>query len=322
MIRRKIRIYLIGGLGNQIFGYAFAEFLKTSVKAQIEISDKYIKFGSNPKRKFQIDKIFKYDTKINFKSQSKFAQNLLSKSRIMRSIFWRISHFFENIQTEVDWEKGSLINLDKIYFRDYFQEWTYADLVNLKKLVSHTKKIQKSRSFGKLDKELKEFKPICIHIRVGDYLNFPDIYKLAPEDYFLKSIRMLSGKTRKPIWVFCESKSELKKYYPNLFLLSKKIFDADSDLTDMETFKLLSNSSNLITTNSTFSLWAGWLAANSGAKVVSLSENNDLLNISNYYKWYRYSKKHLKFLKPTSEPIEFKRRKAQVIALANRLKNE
>ena len=49
---------------------------------------------------------------------------------------------------------------------------------------------------------------------------------------------------------------------------------------------------------------------------------NGILNISNYYKWYRYSKKHLKFLKPTSEPIEFKRRKAQVIALANRLKNE
>ena len=36
----------------------------------------------------------------------------------------------------------------------------------------------------------------------------------------------------------------------------------------------------------------------------------------------KLGKKHLKFLKPTSEPIEFKRRKTQVIALANRLKNE
>lgn len=158
MITRKIRIYLIGGLGNQIFGYAFAEFLKKSVKAQIEISDKYIKFGSNPKRKFQIDKIFKYDTKINFKSQNKFVQNLLSNSRILRSIFWRISHLFENIQRETDWEKRMQIESDKIYFRDYFQEWTYAEIVNLKKLVLHNKKNQNSRSFVKLDKELKEFK--------------------------------------------------------------------------------------------------------------------------------------------------------------------
>jgi IS1 family transposase len=295
----KIRIYAIGGLGNQLFAYAFAQTLSEFSQIKIEISDRFIAFGSNPDRKLHLDKFAANNYQIKFLNYSKTINNLIKKSMLFRRFAWKIFHL-KKFYSEKDLLENRVKSSKKISFRDYFQNWIYAESVGHKHFLEMMSKQPKSQLLKQMKSEMEQSQPIAIHLRLGDYLDLPNIYDLVPQKYFLEAIERIQKNENKEIWIFCENINEIEIYYPFVKQLASKIIDKSFGISDLETFYLLSDSKFLVTTNSTFSMWAGWIASNNNAVVYSYKAG-DSGHISNYHKWFRYEKKTESFEDPTSD---------------------
>ena len=301
MQMNKIRVYAIGGLGNQLFAYAFALALSEFSQIKVEISDKFIAYGSNPGRQLQLDKFAANNYQINFIDHSKKINYLIKNSLFFRRIVWKFFHL-EKIYSEKDLLENQVKQSKKISFRDYFQNWSYAEFIGYKHFLEMNLTQPKSQFLKQIESEIEYRQPIAIHLRMGDYLDFSNIYNLVPQDYFLEAIEKIQKNEKREVWIFCENKNEIESYYPIIKQLSNKIIDKSSGISDLETFYLLSKSKFLVTTNSTFSLWAGWIASNNNSVVYSYKEGEDS-HVSNYHKWSRYVKENKSFKDPSSENL-------------------
>lgn len=264
----QIKVRLVGGIGNQLFGVFFGLAVNIYLKSNLYADDTLIWLGSNTKRKLEVDKL-QFDPLIVSFSNSKLPKiTTLFKIRFLRKICWYLLTRSKKVTKEDDLKKMNFSFEIGQTFAGYFQDWFYADLVHdlnpdLKLQIKNP-----GQEYSNVMSDLSKYRPICIHIRLGDYLDFPELYPKLPERYYLESIRHLSNVSKNQIWVFTEDASKLEIYYPNLQKVSDRIIDQKDNINDLESFLLLAESDKLIASNSTYSLWAAWFVEKSGGNVV------------------------------------------------------
>jgi hypothetical protein len=259
---------LLGGIGNQLFGVFFGMAVNLFLKTDFYADDELIKLGSNQKRKLEIDKLKFEPLNPTFIKCEQAQSNLVYKIKFFRKISWYLLTKSKSVTKE------ETLNKENFYFKigqtfvGYFQDWFYADLVHELNPNLKLQMINPSKDYLEAVSDLLMHRPICIHVRLGDYLDFPELYPKLPEHYYLDSIIHLSSGRKEQVWVFTEESSKLEFHYPNLFSLSDRIIDQYNILNDLESFLVLSQSDKLVTSNSTYSLWSAWFAEKNGAKVV------------------------------------------------------
>jgi hypothetical protein len=153
-------------------------------------------------------------------------------------------------------------------FSGYFQDWLYIDYVYEQNSSFDFSLNNPSSIYLNLAKDAEQSKPIFVHVRLGDYLNFPNIYSILPESYFLDSLKHLGLNNNEKIWLFAEDLEQVKKFYPELIKRADKVIDKKIGLNDIESFKLLCQGTKLIASNSTFSMWAAWFVNKNGFRAV------------------------------------------------------
>jgi hypothetical protein len=153
-------------------------------------------------------------------------------------------------------------------FSGYFQDWFYVDYVYEQNSSFDFNLKNPSSIYLNLVKDAEQSKPIFVHVRLGDYLNFPDIYSILPENYFLDSLKHLRSNNNEKIWLFAEDFEQVKKFYPELIKRADKVIDKKICLNDIESFKLLCQGTKLVASNSTFSMWAAWFVNKNGFRAV------------------------------------------------------
>jgi hypothetical protein len=266
--RESITVRIVGGLGNQLFTLFFGVAVSTVLGGKLLVDDKLIVFGSNSDRKIEILNL-KFG-KIQFQLKKNYFQprKLIKRSLIIRRVIWRMFNFQRYLVSESMVANANFRFRLGQTFSGYYQDWFYADFVYKTNGNFFVEVVNPTASYESLRLDLKNDKPICIHVRLGDYLNFPEVYSILPEYYYLDAINYLSSGRKLPIWVFIESKTELVTHYPNIFALTDKVIDRSFGVSDSESFALLQESQSIVTSNSTYSLWAAWFAEKNGANVV------------------------------------------------------
>lgn len=284
----SIRVQLLGGLGNQLFGLHFGVAVSSRLNIELQISDSMISLGSNKSRSLQISNFEFSSTDIVYRVIKKRSFELLGTNQLLRRIQWKLqlrrTQFIDDEKIKVanfKFKSGQL-------FSGYFQDWVFADYLYEegkrlmpKKISSHTEE---------LINLLKQQRVVCIHLRLGDYLDFPDIFTILPEEYYLNALKYFEQGEKFKFWIFVEDLSQAVLFYPNLVDSADKVFDRSSKLTDVESFIVLSKSSNLIASNSTYSLWAAWFVnKNQGTAIVpkQLGINGVSDELSDA-RWHRY----------------------------------
>lgn len=284
----SIRVQLLGGLGNQLFGLHFGVAVSSRLNIELQISDSMISLGSNKSRSLQISNFEFSSTDIVYRVIKKRSFELLGTNQLLRRIQWKLQ--LRRTQF-IDDEKIKVANFKfkpgQLFF-GYFQDWVFADYLYEegkrlmpKKISSHTEE---------LINLLKQQRVVCIHLRLGDYLDFPDIFTILPEEYYLNALKYFEQGEKFKLWIFVEDLSQAVLFYPNLVDSADKVFDRSSKLTDVESFIVLSKSSNLIASNSTYSLWAAWFVnKNQGTAIVpkQLGINGVSDELSDA-RWHRY----------------------------------
>jgi hypothetical protein len=149
-------------------------------------------------------------------------------------------------------------NLDGWKVRGFFQDFRVAEefIATFGKSAFGLK--NESPTLIEMTDQILKKSVVAIHVRRGDYLNYKDSFGLLTNEYYLASLKLLSEeKEFSDVMIFSDS--------PELVVdLSKKIdiqtqVISPSELSTSETMVLMSRCAGLITSNSTFSFWAGML---------------------------------------------------------------
>ena len=255
-----IIVKISGGLGNQMFQYAFGKCLGKKYGHEVKVDISW--YDRTDERLYGLGVL---DTPPEVASPKEIARCLFP-SRII-SFFaqyirhiWRYSprYIFEKEQFVFN---ETLSKEDNLYFDGYWQHYLY---VNDWDTVSSS--FQYTARNLKFTEELKERRlnsqsNIVIQIRGGDYINNSDVGNICDTEFFRKATSYIKEKVSDPYYlVFTDTPEYAKKVLQGLDInygLAPRV--PENPREDVE---LMSLCDYIITSNSTFGWWGAWLNKN------------------------------------------------------------
>ena len=255
----------MGGLGNQLFGFFFGLVVSRELNNTLLIDSCLIKFGSNPKRELNLNRLEPVYEKLVFKDSLTKLSEFIFRSNLLKRIYGRhLKNSIGNFK-ESDLSNSKFRFSGDQVFYGYFQDWFYIDRFSKSSTKFQLTIKNPSENFKETLQDLQSIDPICIHLREGDYLEYPEIYKVIPQRYFEFVLSLeLSKNSQREVWIFTEQEESLRGYQREFLNKASKILDQNSGLNELESFLLMANSGSLIATNSTYSLWAAWFVWKNG----------------------------------------------------------
>lgn len=247
---KKIIVDLYGGLGNQLFQYAFAKSLESIYDVKIEFNTNffYKNFKDQTIRKIGLTKFG-----INFIEQRKnIIEKLITKEPIS-VLIPKINHkyFNEKNLNHYNFDKIELKN--KNYFTGYWQNYKYFDLIKKELKVDLSLDHNLINLDSKIIKEISNSNSLCIHVRRTDYIGTP--YEIVDIEYYKKGYELISTKISSlKTYVFSDDINWAMK---NLSFIPNTTFCNYSMIND---FHLMTLCKYFIIPNSTFSWWAAYLS--------------------------------------------------------------
>lgn len=259
-------VKLYGGLGNQLFQYAFGCFLRKQGYQVRYYSEPHISVST-----FDIEKIFHnilFADDIQLSSLNYTFFNRL-QYRICRSLWRR----FPGIRPDVLVENGSQYQNDVLHYRiydGYWQSWRYITQEFSEKLYVEVSKMAQDSCYNN---QLCSENTVLLHIRRGDYLRKDNRLLFASVDstYYSSAIQYMCNHVADPVfYVFSDDIVWAREEFSAQLLVSDNIRLVFIDESDtLRSFSLMSACQHAIIPNSTFSWWAAWLISNSDKIVIS-----------------------------------------------------
>jgi len=257
--RNVLTSRIAGGLGNQLFklmaGVRIAEDLGLDLIFDISIYSATKEVGHNlSPRGFELNyfpNLLNYKFNNNVPRIYKFKLDRLLK-RAPYTVKSKFGYFDDGILSRWDCVTPPKYldgNFENIQFLPGNPE--------IAKLLEFPNK--KSEWFSHLEKEILNDSIIAIHVRRGDYLNFPEIYDVLSPNYYSEGVKtLLHSLGNSKIWLFSDdldgAHEWLKGHLPNI----RKI-ETPNSIRPGEVLRLMSLASGIVAAHSTFSWWAGYL---------------------------------------------------------------
>ena len=248
---RRFFIHLQGGLGNQLFIYFGAEYLRQIYKKKIF----FISTTSNQLSKIGIAK---------FKNESILLQNtnrffILIFARISKlRVFKKYIYFANDVGYEEINDKAESLK----FISGYFQSYLYSEESRLKQSLIYENLITSIRN-KQLLRDIDFRNSVAIHVRRGDYLLDKNSYfGLLSAEYYREALLKISLiKSYDSVYLFSDTK--ITDVFKENLNISNAIKVSDmtkcENLDDILTLALLTKFENCIISNSTFSWWGAYL---------------------------------------------------------------
>ena len=218
-----------GGIGNQLFQFAFYKFLK-SKNFDVDIDISWYEDIKKTKNNLTIRKFVLNNIINNFPNTINYKRNLKDRILSFRSEFLKIYLAKKNI-------------FYSNFFDGYWQDIYFAKYLTLNDIQSNLKK---------LDYDLPE-KYYILHMRYGDFKR-SKAHECLSENFYLDNMDKLK---KFPIFALTDDNDQaeqiIKKTKQNIKIL---------DTSDIEAFSIILNSEGGIASNSTFCWWPIFLSKN------------------------------------------------------------
>lgn len=259
-----IIVKIIGGLGNQMFQYAYSKNLEQKgYKVKIDISS----FETYKLHGYQLD-YYDIDLQISTKEENdKFYKNNIF-FKILKKIGFNFSKsigekslLFDHRLLEIE---------DNNYVDGYFQSENYfknirETLINQfiikQEILNYTNEIK--------DKIVNSKNSCSLHIRRGDFINSTNIsiHGSCNLNYYKNAIKFLEGKEDNiDYFIFSDDINWCKE---NLEMKGIVFIESEVKRLPHEDIYLMSLCKHNIIANSTFSWWGAWLNQNQNKIVIT-----------------------------------------------------
>jgi len=258
-----IIVKLKGGLGNQLFQYAFGRLLSikrnTSVKFDVLSVDK-----RDIHRDFKLDK---FNTKIELASSEEVEENEYPFGLISKILAWATRKILRNYN--IGYSEKIIYSNNK-YYDGYWQSYKYLEPIKKELLTEISLKESVNKKYSELISRINSSNSVSIHIRRGDYVNDSKTKKAHVTfglEYYEEAIKIIKDKIKDPVFfVFSDDiswvKENLKINYPIFFV-------SNPEIKDYEELIIMSTCKHNIIANSSFSFWGAWLNQNQNKTVLA-----------------------------------------------------
>jgi len=255
----RFTVPLFGGLGNQLFGLAFAAYLTLSQPNAVQTmlmrqSKGNETHGQNVQTAFNADvEIFQVTEKFSDLVTLTYLRFARSKGCIAPRLG---NYFYLNSSGELEILANKPLHGKSIFVSNYFRTKQYLDwLQERSKFLQLTPTLTSSR-FGYFSTMVQSKDVFVVHVRRGDYMR-PSIGEALPPSFFLRALSSLGASKKSPLVLLSDSPDLVKREFTELgFDNIVNNPDAKNHLTAAESLAIASKSHNFVMSNSTFSWWA------------------------------------------------------------------
>ena len=257
-------IKLKGGLGNQLFQYAFGRLIAISRNEELFLDKDILGQKGDTYRSYGLD-CFKIKAGIaNFSDilKYKYPLGIISKAwRFFKAKFLRIFH--------IGYETRMLQTKSQ-YLDGFFQSYKYLELIKEELLAEIVLKDGFSINTQRYLAMMSEGQSVALHVRRGDYVNNKETSKahfVCDLNYYNQAIALMESKLGNNLkfYVFSDDIDWCKESFKG----EKFVFV--SNLGDCQELMLMSKANHNIISNSSFSFWSAWLNVNENKVVISPS---------------------------------------------------
>ena len=256
---------IIGGLGNQMFQYAYAKALEQKgheVKIDISAFETYKLHGG-----YQLDKY-----NIDLDSSIKDENDKFYKNTFFYKVLRRFGMDFSRRIKEKSllFDKKLLEIDDNSYLDGYFQCEKYFKDIREIILKQFTINQEVSNYTKEIKNKIQNSQNSCsLHIRRGDFVNSTNIniHGACDIEYYKKAIKYLEEKVENiNYFIFSDDIEWVKE---NLAIQNAIYIDSKEKRIPHEDIYLMSLCKNNIIANSSFSWWGAWLNQNEKKIVIA-----------------------------------------------------
>lgn len=243
-------IKLMGGLGNQMFQYAFGIAIGGKVKYDASWFDKTRGNPDVTQREYELD-----FWNINPK--------LVNTSKIFG--FIKRKHIIEN---PFNVYNPKLLQIKSGCIEGYFQVARYYDSIREQLLKDFVPRQKPTPQNQKILDLIHETNSVSLHVRRGDYVKLQHIHGLCDLDYYARAIKFIAEHITSPhFFIFSDDPQwvtdNLKLDFPCT------VVDINHGRDSVWDMWLMANCKHNIIANSSFSWWGAWLNQNPNKIVVA-----------------------------------------------------
>ena len=255
-MRNKKIVALNGGIGNQMFQYAFAMMLESEKNSEIEFDIGF--YRHSPDRSLEL-------TKYNI-GDYRFGNHYIYN--LIRRVFQRIPFISWIVGTYKEYDQFVIDHrVYRFNYKFYYGYWQNLDYYTgiediLRERFRYTGTINETAQ--RLRNDISSNNSVAVHIRRGDYLSDKSIYRSLDKSYYIRAIDRaytemhVSDREKVKLYFFSNDIEWCRDNFGNL---NNAVF-VDNSISGSEhiDMMLMRCARCLIMANSTFSWWAAWLS--------------------------------------------------------------
>jgi hypothetical protein len=288
-----IIVKLMGGLGNQMFQYAFGKALAIRNNTELKLDITFLQdrtFKENfTYRDFELD-VFKIKAEIaSARDIEEFKK--ISSGRIRNLIPLFLPFFRHHIylrEPHFQFFRRALNAPENTYADGYWQSEKYFQSVRKELLNEFAPAKALSADTIDFERQIKATNSVSIHVRRGDYVtnkHTNQYHGTCNDKYYFRAIKLISHKISNPeFFVFSDEPEWFKNNVHSDYPVNFVTHNAGSKA--FEDNYLMSLCKHNIVANSSFSWWGAWLNQNQHKTVIAPE------------KWFNDSSKNTKDLLP------------------------
>lgn len=280
----------IGGLGNQMFIYAFSVALRETFRQEILVDTHYYK-SRNFHNGLEIERIFGIHL-----TEAKLSDKL--KMSWYFPNYWIDYHLLGKLPARKNTVRelpGQKVNFELLgdssdkFYDGYWQSYQYFDScrdVILKEFTFPKISMEDKLNFELNERLNNEENSVGIHIRRGDYLKNWKYRGLCGIDYYQKAIAYILEHIKSPkFFLFSDDIDWVKENIsPLLKGYAVTFVNWNHSINSYKDMQLMAMCKNLIIANSSFSWWAAYLNQNNPIVVAPEKWINSFMDFRIQYK--------------------------------------
>jgi len=258
---------LTGGLGNQMFQYAFIK--KISILRDVEVKMDVFwyadaAFGRDEKREYSLRHFNIVENLASREEVKRYSDAISFWHKLVRKIKRDIFHF-----DDFTFRESEFLIPDNSYVLGYWQSEKYFLDIRDVLLREFTLKDGFSEVAKKIERQQINCNSVSIHIRRGDYVinkKVGNAFGILGLDHYHEAIRLIKEKVSEArFFVYSDDIDWAKEN----FIGDEFVFVSVPGIRDYEELILMSKCKHNIIANSSFSWWGAWLNVNPDKIVIA-----------------------------------------------------
>ncbi len=257
-----IIVQVIGGLGNQMFQYAFGRRLANGLGVPLKLD--VTPFRTYSKRRYElsglgVDEDFASDREISRALRGRFPRVRSQIGAVLPSLAPGPGHLVH--EPGFAFESSMLSLRDGAYLEGYWQSERYFDVVADRIRMEFVPKAPLRGRAAEIAEQMQQGDSVSWHVRRGEDVSEPStsmIHLVCDEAYYASCLEYLAPHLRDPhFYVFSDEPAWLRD---NLRIPFPTTIVADCcHTTAIEDMWLMAQCRHHVIANSSFSWWGAWL---------------------------------------------------------------